>query len=247
MAPRTKAGAVGLHMDDAEHSTEHAAASITDVTSDADRAAVSEPTIIAVEPLSEGLVRLRFAEDAPPLDVPIEAWVDAGVRRGEPVPAERWTMLVGSAARHRALRAATTLLSRRARTAHEVAAALSGTHAPEHVAYALERLTALGYINDPAWAASYVAAPRAAERGRRLVQHELRRHGVDAPAAAAAVSGHDDLAAARRAAARRWVALSRLEPTTRDRRLLGFLLRRGFGGGIAQRVLHELVQGNSTG
>lgn len=242
MAPRTTAGAAGLHMDDAERT----AARVIDVASDASHASVSEHTVVAVEPRSEGLVRLRFAEDLPPLDVPIEAWVDAAARRGEPISDECWEALVLSAARHRALRAATTLLSRRTRTAHEIAAALSSAHAPEHVAYALDRLTTLGYINDPAWAASYAAAPRAAERGRRLVEHELRRHGVETSAAAAAVSEHNDLAAARRAAARRWVALSRLEPATRDRRLISFLLRRGFGGGVAQRVLHALVQADST-
>lgn len=245
MAPCAKAGPLGLRADDTtDPQTVGAMAAVT-----ADDGAVVTPitpVVIAVEPRSEGLVRLRCANDLPSLDVPIEAWVAAGVRRGEPVPAELWSVLTAAAARHRALRAATALVSRRARTAHEVAAALAREHAPEHVAYALERLAALGYINDPAWAASYVAAPRAAERGRRLVQHELRRHGIATTEATAAVSEHNDRAAARRAAARRWPALARLEPAQRDRRLLGFLLRRGFGGEVAQRVLRELTQAAAT-
>ena len=101
----------------------------------------------------------------------------------------------------------------------------------EAVEEALERVREVGYQDDAAFARSVVAY-RSHHRGRAAIAAELGRRGVgrdDVTAALADLDSDDELAAARRLAAR----LGPLEP----RRLAGRLERRGFSTDVIRAVI----------
>jgi regulatory protein len=110
------------------------------------------------------------------------------------------------------------------------------------------RMKELGYVDDAAFARSWVEARQsAAPRSRRFVLFELGRKGVEREAAVAAVEGLSDEAAAYEAAQRRLRALRGLDHATFQRRLGAFLAGRGFGYGVARAVIErcwdELAEG----
>ena len=137
------------------------------------------------------------------------------------------------------------LLSRRARTESDLRERIEERFTPEATEAALERLRALGYVDDEAWAASFLERARSRERSARLLRQELRTHGVPPELAAAAIEAHDDNAAALEAARR----LSRRrrddDPTARKRRLYSALARRGFSSAAIERALTDLEIGES--
>ena len=120
------------------------------------------------------------------------------------------------------------------------------------VGEALDRLEASGVLSD-----TEVARAEASARLRRgeapaRVNQILRRKGVEARGAAEAIAeavetdGFDEVAACRAQAEKRWRALSKLEPAVARRRLVAFLQRRGFGGGVIRTVLDELQRGSTS-
>ncbi len=114
---------------------------------------------------------------------------------------------------------------------------------------ALERLEARGVLSD-----GDVARAEAASRLRRgeapaRVRQQLRKKGVDAREADAAIAeavqadGFDETAACSAAAHKKWTSLSSLEPHVARRRLAGFLQRRGFSIGVVHRVIKDVMRG----
>ncbi len=117
----------------------------------------------------------------------------------------------------------------------------------ELVQAALDRLEESGMLSD-----REVAHAEAASRLRRgeapaKVRQQLRRKGVESAVAHEALShavsedGFDELGSCRSVARKRARALRSHEPELLARRLLGFLQRRGFGSGIAHRVVKEIL------
>lgn len=112
---------------------------------------------------------------------------------------------------------------------------------------ALDRLEASGVLSD-----TEVAEAEAAARLRRgeapgRVSQVLRRKGVAGSVVQAAVQeamaedDFDERAACRAVAEKRARALRALPPDVATRRLLGFLQRRGYGGGVARDVTREVL------
>jgi len=138
------------------------------------------------------------------------------------------------------------LLSRSARSEHDLRERLEARFTTEAATAALQRLRALGYVDDRAWAAAYVERPRSLLCSARLLRRELRARGISHEIAEAATGGHDDDRAAL-AAAR--IALRRLArgggsdakaDYKRSRRLVAALARRGFDPGTIERVRSRL-------
>lgn len=106
---------------------------------------------------------------------------------------------------------------------------------------ALARAEALGAVDDEAFARAWVE-DRGLGRGfgRPRLRQELERRGVPAHTAEAALERLDDrdpLAAATELARRRAAQLSgTLEPEVVARRLVGYLVRRGYEPGMSRRV-----------
>jgi regulatory protein len=139
-------------------------------------------------------------------------------------------------------------LAVRARSRAELTAALRRRGVADDVAEAvLDRLTAVGLIDDDAFAAAVVSSAYE-NRGlaRRGLAVELRRRGIDddvATAALASVDGAAEETAARDLVARRLRGMSGLEPHVRLRRLVAMLGRKGYPTDLAVRVVTQVLEG----
>ena len=94
-----------------------------------------------------------------------------------------------------------------------------------------------GFLDDEAYARSYARAKMAGgNTSRRRIAMELARRGVARDVVDRVVceavddEGFDERGALEAAAKRRVRSLAKLEPEVARRRLMGFLLRRGFEG-----------------
>lgn len=142
------------------------------------------------------------------------------------------------------------LLTARARTRAELAGQLAKRGYRDDVAGAvLDRLAAVGLIDDEDFAAQWVRSRQAhAGRGRRALAAELRTKGVDDEVIAAALDGID--AGTERRTAEQLVE-RRLRRETLGggpgeeakvmRRLVGMLARRGYSQGTAMAVVSDAL------
>lgn len=139
-------------------------------------------------------------------------------------------------------------LARGRRTRRELELRLRKREAtPAQIREALDRLETAGLLSDEA-----VANAEAASRLRRgeapaRVRQQLRRKGVagavvaDAVAEAMQQDGFDEEAACRAVAEKRARTLKADDPVAANRKLLGFLLRRGYSGSVARRIAREVL------
>jgi regulatory protein len=141
------------------------------------------------------------------------------------------------------------LLTDRARTRQELAQALRRKGIPDDVAGSvLERFDEVGLIDDAAFAGQWVRS-RHAHRGlaRRAIAVELRRKGVAdevAGEALAEVDGESEERRARELVDRKLRSLkvaSAEQQAVASRRLVGMLARKGYGAGVAYRVVREAL------
>ncbi|MDX6285234.1 MAG: regulatory protein [Frankiales bacterium] len=138
------------------------------------------------------------------------------------------------------------LLTGAPRTRAELATAMRKKGVPPEVAdRVLQRFADVNLVDDAAYAASFVESKHR-ERGlaRPALKAELRRKGVDAETAQAAVElldPADEEASARALVARRLRSMSNVEPDAAIRRLVGMLARKGYPGGLAYRVVREAL------
>lgn len=138
------------------------------------------------------------------------------------------------------------LLTVRARTRSELAAALSKGLVPGDVAQeVLDRFVDLGFIDDEAFATAWVQA-RQSGRGlaSRALMQELRVKGVDleiAKSAVAAVDPEAELSRARELVRRRLATMSGVPAQARYRRLAGMLARKGYSGSVTAQVVRAAL------
>ena len=120
---------------------------------------------------------------------------------------------------------------------------------PAEIEPALDRLTALGLLDDHAFARGFARSRLGAARGfgPRRVAAELGRKGVARTIVDAVLSelaadegGGDERSAAAAVAERRVRGMKNLAPEVILRRLYGFLVRRGFAMGIAADLARRL-------
>jgi regulatory protein len=167
--------------------------------------------------------------------------IERGLHEGAHLADGDWSAIRATGGQRIAVRRALEILARRPRTAAELHTALARRFDDGDAAHAVARMRELGYLDDEAWAHSYVASGRARQRGTALLRLELTQHGVPGDLAARVLEEHDDLEAALAAARKRLTALGRLDEERIRRRLYDFLRRRGFDHGIARVVLERLV------
>lgn len=146
-----------------------------------------------------------------------------------------------AAAREDALR----LLDVRARSRGELEGALRGRgYADAAVAQALDRLARVGLVDDTRFAQAFVRE-RFEARGSapRLLREELRRRGVGAADAQAALADLDrrDVERRARALVERRLAGMTGSRESRLRRLLAFLARRGYEPDLCRRVVLQAL------
>lgn len=167
------------------------------------------------------------------------------VEVGEEMTAARMAELLAVDAADRATEAAVNLLSYRARSERELRDRLRRKNFDEAtIGEAIERLTRWGYLNDAEFARRWVEN-RATHRprGRRLLAQELRQKGIDRDLVAETLEEAelDEDEAAREAARSRLNSLRGLDRQVAQRRLSGFLARRGFSGETIRRVVSDAL------
>ncbi|WP_406317694.1 recombination regulator RecX [Streptosporangium sp. NBC_01639] len=139
------------------------------------------------------------------------------------------------------------LLTMAPRTRAQLAEALRKREVPDEAAEAvLERFSEVGLIDDEAFAAAWVSS-RHAGRGlaRRALASELRHRGVDEETVKEAMEQLDpeqEVETARRLVARKLPSTRGLDTAVRTRRLAGMLARKGYGPGLAFRVVREALE-----
>lgn len=150
---------------------------------------------------------------------------------------------------------ALNMLAARGRAARELRRLLVRKgEAPDLVDLAIERLERAGFLNDEAYARS-VARAKAVGQGhsRRRVQQELFRRGVDREVADVAIEetfaeeAVDEDSLVEQAARKKLRSLAALDPAVRDRRLYGFLARRGFDGDAIRRAMKKVTGEEAAG
>jgi regulatory protein len=132
------------------------------------------------------------------------------------------------------------------RSRAELAGDLAARGVPDDVATrVLDRFTEVGLVDDQAYARTLVRTRRES-RGlaRRALQLELRRRGVGDEEAAAALEGlspDGEVTTAEALVAKRLPSTRGLPHETRVRRLAGLLARKGYGSGLALRVVRDAL------
>ncbi|HEY2896014.1 MAG TPA: regulatory protein RecX [Gemmatimonadaceae bacterium] len=143
---------------------------------------------------------------------------------------------------------ALAMLAARPRAARDLERMLVRKGEPaEHVAAAIERLIALGILDDAQFARQFIRARIAgAGLSRRRLQSELWRRGVARDvidAALAEVIAEDEVdenAQIAEVAAKKMRTLRSADPAVARRRLYAFLARRGYEGSAIRRVMDSL-------
>ncbi len=161
-----------------------------------------------------------------------------------PLVLERLQELADLEAAHRA---ALRALARRAHARFDLRRRLlQKQHPPAAVDGALDRLGAVGLLNDAQFARDFAAAKARRGRGPARLVRDLQSQGVDRRIAEDAVrtslaaEGVDPEQAVRALAEKRARQLAGLPAPVRKRRLVAFLVRRGFGGAEVRAVVEGL-------
>jgi regulatory protein len=136
------------------------------------------------------------------------------------------------------------LLERGPKSSSELALALEKHEIPSEIAsHVIARFTEVELIDDAALAQQVVDASRRTKGlARSMVKRKLSDKGLDQEIinqVANQITDEDELAVATEVAIKRLGQLSKLEPEVRNRRLIGFLQRRGFGSGVVFAAIRE--------
>jgi regulatory protein len=147
------------------------------------------------------------------------------------------------AEKKRALSRAYRLLAFRARTVEEIRSHLSRAEFSTTVVdEVVADLTRQGLLNDAEFADEWVRSRmRSRPRGKNLIRHELCARGVPRDVAEEAAATVDDEASARAIAVHRASSMRGLDRETFIRRLMRYLLTRGYTHATAQRAVNSVL------
>jgi regulatory protein len=175
--------------------------------------------------------------------------VAAPLRVGQVLSDEDIAELQRQDAFRRAYERALNYLSYRARSRAEIERYLAKKQVDQETIEAvIARLAEVGLLNDADFARMWVEnRENLAPRSRRMLQHELRQKGVAPEIIAEALEDLDEVESAYRAAMARVNRYARLDRPTFDRRLGGFLLRRGFSYEVVREVLNRVWRKSREG
>jgi regulatory protein len=157
----------------------------------------------------------------------------------------------GDKAARRAENVSMHALTRRGMSRRELERVLRSRELDETaVAAELDRLQGVGLVDDRALAEDLVSRLRerkglgrtavAAELNRRMLPNDVISEALES------IETDDELETARDLAVRRAAQLRSLDPATAERRLSGFLQRRGYSGDILRTAVTEALRGNGS-
>jgi regulatory protein len=108
---------------------------------------------------------------------------------------------------------------------------------------AVLKMMASGLLDDRAFTKSWINYRLARPFGFRRIVQELKAKGIDQEIidqAVAEVEGYSPEAVALDLAQRRWQRMPDIDPLKKKKRVLDFLLRRGFEAAVAMKALKKL-------
>ncbi|MCD4525098.1 MULTISPECIES: regulatory protein RecX [unclassified Nocardioides] len=138
-------------------------------------------------------------------------------------------------------------LTGQARSRSELATKLAKKGVPDELATRLlDRFEEVGLVDDESFARLWVASRQPGKGlARRALAQELRRKGIDDEVAREAldeIDPADEEHSARLLVRKKLRTLTRVDDTTATRRLVGMLARKGYGSGLAFRVVKDELQ-----
>jgi regulatory protein len=172
------------------------------------------------------------------------------LREGLSLTAEQVGLILKGEVRQECFDDAIAMIGRRMHSRTEVQKKLlKKEFGPAVVEGVIDDLARLGYLNDEQFAKTKaLSAARHKHHGKRRAKIELMKAGVDAETADRALGSvydaHDSLAVARELARKQVPRLSKLDPQTARRRLVGMLLRRGFDYELIKPVVDQALGGH---
>jgi regulatory protein len=206
------------------------------------------PRITALEsdPRRPGAVRLEIdgARFGP---VPRDLVIAEGLTPGQMVDAELHQRLSAAADIEAAYRTALRCLELRSYARNDLARRLQRKgHPRPAVEAALERASALGLLDDAAYARRYVETRAARGRGpsrltRDLLAMGVQRSLIERALAAQWPEGSDRTSMPRVLAVKRAAQLVSLPRQAKRRRVLAYLARRGFSGREVTEIVEEVL------
>jgi regulatory protein len=136
------------------------------------------------------------------------------------------------------------LLEKGPKTSSQLLEVLTANEIPVEISKPLiERFTEVELINDELYAKDLADASRRTKGlARSMVKRKLESKGLDRELidqVASEITDEDELAAATELAIKRYGQLSHFDSETRNRRLVGFLQRRGFGSSVVFAAIRE--------
>lgn len=165
--------------------------------------------------------------------------------KGQVIDASLAEQITADAERQSAWSAAVAYIGRRPRALREVKLYLKRKgHQESLIEEALKRLEDNGYVDDAQFAVQ-MAEYRIIEqrKGRRWVQQELQQKGVKREViqeALAQVDPEEEQAAASQLAQKRWASMQG-EPADKRRKLMAFMMRRGYSGSLVTSIIRDLM------
>lgn len=151
--------------------------------------------------------------------------------------------ILGDAEFKRALDKAYRLLANRPFSRKELAKRLAERHYPAFIVeQVVEKCASQGYLDDQEFALQYARSRlRRRPAGRRVLQQELLRKGVDEPVISRVLDAlyheHPEAHLAGMVADKKLKSLHKLPPEQARRRLIAFLQSRGFDWEIIEQVV----------
>jgi regulatory protein len=174
----------------------------------------------------------------------------AGLRAGDLLSGDRQRELHLQDAPYRARERALRFLSLRDRSQREVEIRLrQAGFDPQVISETVSWLAGVGYLNDRRFAAAYAAEKRRSGWGPRRIRAELAKKGVERPIVEAALGddydgGHAGTAEGEQAletlVRKRFASQFTTDPDAAERRLSGFLARRGYDWDTIGRLARTL-------
>ena len=185
--------------------------------------------------------RGRFAS------LPVDLLQDFDVTEGRTLAPQELIWLREIADGEAAYRAAVRALANRPHAGFDLRRRLiQKQHAPAAADFAIARLAAQGLLDDAKFAKDFAASRATRGRGPARLIRDLLLQGIDRRMAESAVrealveEGIDPDREARAAAERRALQLQHLPAPKRRRRLMAFLMRRGFSGPAVRHLVEQL-------
>lgn len=217
---------------------------------DEPRPAPKPGKITAIEPQQRDNARVNiFIDGAFAFGLHIDLQLEHYLKTGDHLDDAKITRLLKQDQTKKAISTALNLLAYRPRSTGELTTKLCERgYAPDEIEGALHRIRELGYVDDRDFADRWVESRQTHRpRSSRMLKQELQQKGIEKEIIEATIeeAGIDEYGDALKLAEKKTHSFRDLEPTVRERRISGFLARRGYGYDVIRRVLEAIADGES--